>query len=78
MKTGRLEEAAKAFTQALSLSQDDAEVYLHFAELELQLGHPDVVRGLLPALSGKRRDLSAKLQERLDQVIRQIPGATAP
>jgi len=74
MKAGRLEEAAKAFTQALSLNQGDAEVYLHFAELELQRGNMDVVRGLLPKLGEKRRDLSGKEQERLDQIIKQVPG----
>ena len=77
MKTGRLEEAAKAFTQALSLSQDDAEVYLHFAELELQRGHADVVRSLLPALNAKHHDLSVKEQEQLDQIARQVSGAAA-
>lgn len=72
MRRGKLEEAEKAFEQALSIMQDDMRVYLHMAQLQMALGNTGRARELVNMLESRRAELPPMEQGELRDLALEI------
>lgn len=77
MRTGRLDESAKALEKSLSLVQSDPGVFLHLAELRVVRGEKDRALELIQMLYGKADLMSAADQQKLNEISRSL-SAGAP
>ncbi len=73
MKTGRLDEAQKAFEKSLSINQSDPSVFLHMAEFHLMKGDNTQARELMVMLDGKRDELSSEDKKQLEKMFTELP-----
>ena len=71
-KARRLDEASEAFDRALSLNQNDLEVFLHAAELAMLRKDESRMSALVAVLKKSRNRLSLEGQRKLDDIERAL------
>jgi tetratricopeptide (TPR) repeat protein len=71
-KTGRADDAAKAFEKALGIFRESPSVFLHMAELESRRGNAKRAGEFADMAATKREQLSPDDQEKLDAILRTV------
>jgi Tfp pilus assembly protein PilF len=72
MRSGQMDESAKALEKSLSIAQSDPGVFLHLAELRALRGEKDRALELVQMLYGKADLLSAADQQKLNEISRNL------
>ncbi len=77
MKTGRLDEAQRAFEKSIELRPEDLDTHTHLAELYVKRGDSPRALKLAETLLGREADLSAEQRDKLHEMAHRIRKGAA-